>query len=190
MKKNNRETVGVGAELVRFCRAFSLRRFARRERGTQLVEAAIVLPIMLLLLGATAEFAHFFYSYSTLTNAVRSGARHASKWEIGASWTIPETQRMVVYGDFSDTSKGSILPGLTTSNVKVVANGSSPHNIQSVTVSIINYKYKPLFDLGKMTGVKSFSLNVNMNASATMKQLFNGPVMTELRDDRRGGGRS
>jgi Flp pilus assembly protein TadG len=169
-------------------RVLSPRRFARRERGSQLVEVAIVLPIMLMLLGATAEFASFFYNYATLTNAVRSGARHASKWEIGASWTIPETQRMVVYGDFSDTSDGPILPGLTTANVQVKANGTGPHNVQSVTVSIVNYKYKPLFDLGKLTGVKSLSLNVNMNASATMKQLFNGPVTTQ-NQSRAGGGR-
>jgi Flp pilus assembly protein TadG len=188
MRKND-EHIGIAARLGRFCHTFRLRRFARRERGTQLIEVAITLPIMLMLLGATAEFACFFYSYSTLTNAVRSGARHASKWEIGSSWTIPETQRMVVYGDFSDTSKGPILPGLTTANVQVTANGPSPHTIQSVTVSVINYKYKPLFDLGKLTGVKSLSLNVNMNASATMKQQFNGPIMTELQT-RRGGGRS
>ncbi len=172
----------------RLRRALSPRRFARRERGSQLVEVAIVLPIMLMLLGSAAEFAHFFYSYSALTNAVRSGARHASKWEVGASWTIPETQRMVVYGDFSDTSKGPILPGLTTSNVQVKANGAPPHRIQSVTVSIVNYKYKPFFDLGKMIGVPSLSLNVNMNASATMKQLFNGPVTTR-NQSRAGGGR-
>lgn len=188
MRKNDGQTGGGAAKRGRFRRAFSPRRFARRERGSQLVEAAIVLPIMLMLLGATAEFAHFFYTYSALTNAVRSGARHASKWEIGESWTIPETQRMVVYGDFSDTSKGPILPGLTTANVQVKANGPSPHTIQSVTVSIINYKYKPLFDLGKMVGVPGLSLNVNMNATATMKQIFNGPVMTELRA-RPGGGR-
>lgn len=186
MRKNDGHNHAV-ARPERLCRALSPRRFARSERGTQLVEAALVLPIMIMLLGATAEFAHFFYSYSTLTNAVRSGARHASKWEIGASWTIPETQRMVVYGDFSDTSKGPILPGLATANVQVKANGASPHTIQSVTVSVVNYKYKPLFDLGKLVGVPALSLNVNMNATATMKQIFNGPVMTELRERRAGG---
>jgi hypothetical protein len=172
---------GAVARAARFCRAFRPRRFARRQRGSQLVEVAITLPIIILLLGATAEFACFFYTYTTLTNAVRSGARHACKWEIGSSWTIPETQHMVVYGDYSDTSHGPILPGLSTSNVTVTANGSSPHAIQSVTVSITNYKYKPLFDLGALTGVKGLSLNINMNASATMKQLFNGPIMTGLR---------
>lgn len=160
--------------------AFSPRRFARRERGSQFVELAITLPVILMLMGATAEFARFFYTYTTLTNAVRSGARHACKWEIGSSWTIPETSNFVVYGDYSDTSHGPILPGLSTSNVQITANGPSPHAIQSVTVSIVNYKYQPLFDLGKLTGIKALSLNIDMNATATMKQLFNGPIMTRL----------
>lgn len=153
-----------------------IRRFLRRERGSQIVEAAIALPILLVLFGATAEFGRFFYSYTTLANAVRGGARHACKWEIGASWTIPETRRMVVYGDFTDTSKGPILPGLQESNVQVTANGPSENQIQSVTVKIINYKYVPVIDLGKLTGISSLSLNIDMSPSVTMKQLFNGPV--------------
>lgn len=158
--------------------ATALGRFARRERGSQLVEVAITLPVIILLLGAGAEFGRFFYTYTTLTNAVRSGARHASKWEIGSSWTVPETRNMVVYGDYSDTSKGPIVPGLTTANVQVTANGPSPHAIQSVTVSITGYQYTPFLDLGKLTGIKALTLKIDMNASATMKQIFNGPIAT------------
>jgi hypothetical protein len=153
-----------------------LRRFTLEETGTQLVELALTIPILLVLLGSTAEFARFFYTYSTLTNAVRAGARHACKWERNASWTFPETSRMVVYGDYSDTSKGPILPGLTTSNVVVQANGPSANRVDSVTVKIVNYKYQPLFDLGRMVNKPALSLKINMNASATMHQLFNGPV--------------
>jgi hypothetical protein len=134
------------------------------------------MPVMLLLLGAAVEFGRFFYTYTTLTNAVRAGARHACKWQRDASWTFPETSNMVVYGDFSDTSKGPILPGLTTGNVVVQANGASVNDIDSVTVKIVNYKYQPLFDVGKLTGISGLSLNIDMNATATMKQLFNGPV--------------
>jgi Flp pilus assembly protein TadG len=162
----------------RFSLALRLRRFARRDRGSQLVELAITLPVILILMAAGAEFGRFFYTYTTLTNAVRSGARHASKWEIGSSWTIPETEKMVVYGDYSNTSNGPILPGLTTGNVKVTANGPSPHAIQSVTVSITGYQYTPIFDLGKLTGITALSLKIPMNASATMKQIFNGPIAT------------
>src|ERR1700674_6133631 len=106
-------------------------RFIRGEDGIQLVELAIALPVMLMLLGSVAEFSRYFYTYSALTNAVRAGARHACKWEKNASWTVPETSRMVVYGDFSDTSNGPILPGLSTSNVQVISNGPSLNNIDS-----------------------------------------------------------
>lgn len=153
-----------------------VRRFLKKERGTQILELAIALPVMLMLLGAVGEFGRFFYTYSALTNAVRAGARHACKWERNASWTVPETTKMVVYGDYSDTSNGPILPGLTTSNVVVQANGPSVNNIDSVTVKIVNYQYTPLFDLGAITGIPSLTLNIPMNASATMHQLYNGPT--------------
>jgi hypothetical protein len=58
----------------------------------------------------------------------------------------------------------------------VQANGPSVNNIDSVTVKIVNYKYQPIFDLGKLTGIKTLTMNIDMNASATMHQLFNGPV--------------
>ncbi len=153
-----------------------LRRLVSDDRGTQIIEFAIAVPVMLMLLGSIAEFGRFFYTYTTLTNAVRAGARHACKWERNASWTFPETSRMVVYGDYSNTSNGPILPGLSTSNVVVQANGPSTNAIDSVTVKIVNYKYQPLFDLGKLTGITSLSLNIDMNASATMHQLYNGPT--------------
>jgi TadE-like protein len=157
-----------------------IRRFFRRENGTQMVELAIVIPVMLIVLGGLAEFGRFFYTYTTLTNAVRGGARHASKWERNASWmngSCAETEKFVVYGGFGcSPSSPAILPGLTESNVVVQANGPSVNKIDSVTVKIVNYKYKPLFDLGKLTGIGSLSLNIDMNATATMHQLYNGPT--------------
>jgi hypothetical protein len=148
----------------------------RRQEGTQLVELAIALPVMLMLLAGATELGRFFYTYATLTNACRAGARHACKWKRSSSWVTPEVSAMVVYGDFSNTSGPPILPGLTEANVEIDPNGPSYNSIDSVTVKIINYQYQPLFDIGKMTGVPALSLNVNMNASATMHQLFNGPV--------------
>ena len=152
-----------------------INRFARREHGTHMVELAIVIPVLLIMLGGLAEFGRFFYTYQRLTTAVRAGARHACKWERNASWTFPETSNMVVYGDFSGGST-PILPGLSTSNVVVQANGSSVNNIDSVTVRIVNYRYTPLFDLGKLTGIPALSLSIDMNANSTMHQLYNGPT--------------
>lgn len=153
-----------------------VRRFLGDERGTQILELAIALPVMLMLLGSVAEFGRFFYQYTTLTNAVRAGARHACKWERNASWTVPETTGIVVYGDYGASSGTPILPGLSGSNVVVQANGPAANKIDSVTVKIVNYKYQPFFDIGKLTGIALLSLNIDMNASATMHQLYNGPT--------------
>lgn len=152
-----------------------VRCFFRLEQGTHMLELAIVLPVMLVLLGGLAEFGRFFYTYTRLTTAVRAGARHACKWERNASWTFPETSKIVVYGDFGG-SGSPILPGLSTANVVVTPNGPSVNNVDSVTVRIVNYRYTPLFDLGKLTGIPALSLNVDMNANATMHQLYNGPT--------------
>jgi Flp pilus assembly protein TadG len=160
---------------MRFQLKSAIKDFFRRERGSQLVELALVIPILLVLMGAAAEFGRFFYTYSTLQNAVRAGARHASKWRATESWEFPETSRMVVYGDFTDTSNGPILPGLSTTNVQIVTNGPSANCVDSVTVKIINFQYTPIFDVGKLTGIPALSLKINLNASSTMHQLFNGP---------------
>jgi Flp pilus assembly protein TadG len=51
----------------------------RNERGANLVEMAIVLPFLLLLLAGVIDLGRAFYTYLSLTNAVREGARFAAK---------------------------------------------------------------------------------------------------------------
>jgi Flp pilus assembly protein TadG len=56
-----------------------VRPFRRRgQRGAVLVEAAIVLPLMILLVLGIMEFGLLFTSYSTTTASTRSGARLAA----------------------------------------------------------------------------------------------------------------
>jgi len=52
----------------------------RGERGANLVEMALVLPLLLMLLMGVVDVGRAFYSYVTLTNAVREGARFASRF--------------------------------------------------------------------------------------------------------------
>ena len=53
----------------------SIARKRRFESGTTMVEAAIAMPVMLLLLFGIAEFGIQFTRWNSLTNAVREGAR-------------------------------------------------------------------------------------------------------------------
>jgi hypothetical protein len=50
----------------------------RKERGTQIVEFAVVLPIVMLLSLAVAEGANMFRVYQLVANASREGARLSS----------------------------------------------------------------------------------------------------------------
>ena len=46
-----------------------------RRRGAEVLEAALVLPIVLLLVSGMVEFAYFFHLQHNLTSAAREGAR-------------------------------------------------------------------------------------------------------------------
>ena len=50
----------------------------RSERGAELVEFALVMPLLLILFGGVVDFARLFFSYEIVTNATREGARLAS----------------------------------------------------------------------------------------------------------------
>ncbi|MDX6664309.1 MAG: hypothetical protein QOG68_515 [Solirubrobacteraceae bacterium] len=53
-------------------------RLRRDERGTTLVEFALVLPVLALILFAILQFGLLFYNYIDLTSAARDGARVAA----------------------------------------------------------------------------------------------------------------
>lgn len=151
-----------------------LRRFAREERGTQLVELAIVLPVILVMFGAVAEFGRFFYTYQTLAKATRSGARYLTTKSGTAS--DDEAERLVVYG--STVADGDLEPavsGLSVSHVGVSREGDNPAMPDRVTVTIEGYTYQPIFDLGKFIGSDTLSLNVEMRQSTTMRIFTSAP---------------
>lgn len=49
------------------------------ERGANLVEMALILPLLLLLIAAIADFGRAFNAYIVITNAAREGARYAAR---------------------------------------------------------------------------------------------------------------
>jgi hypothetical protein len=82
---------------IRMLSKRAAKKFAISERGTQLAELAIVLPVILVLFGATAEFGRFFYTYTTLAKATRAGARYLINVPVTASEDL-RAQRLVKCG--------------------------------------------------------------------------------------------
>ena len=159
--------------LRRFRRGLGPDRFRKDERGTQLVELAIVLPIFILLFGATAEFGRYFYEYTTLAKASRAGARYLATAAVNSTEDTT-AKNIVVYGN-SAGSGSPILYGMTTANVTITRQGGVPVLPQTVKVQISNFKHQPLFDLGKLAKIQSLSLNVDVKPSVTMRYLLTQP---------------
>lgn len=161
-----------------------LGRFARGERGTQLVELAIVLPVLMAFFVATAEFGRYFYTYSTLAKATRAGARYLTTTPIkgasaGQGTNVNEdmkVKRLVVYGDpnASDGSK-PVVPGLTLGNVELVRTGKKVSVPDTVTVRIVNYTYAPLLNLGSFSNGLKWA-NVPVKPSTTMRFMLTQPT--------------
>src|ERR1700752_1425139 len=105
--------------LRRLHRRIGIVRFSRDERGIQLAELAIVLPLMVLMFAATAEFGRYFYEYSTLAKATRVGTRYLANACVGASFgEDTKAKNLVVYGNVAGTGS-PIISGLSTTNIRV-----------------------------------------------------------------------
>lgn len=150
-----------------------LSRLVKNERGIQLVELAIVVPIFVILFAATAEFGRYFYEYTTLAKASRAGARYLATAAVNSNEDAT-ARNIVVYGNSAGTGY-PILSGMTTGNVVITRQGGVPVLPQTVKVQITSFKHQPIFDLGKLINVTSLSLNVDVKPSVTMRYLLTQP---------------
>ena len=152
-----------------------LKRFGRDDRGVQLVELAIVLPIFLLLFAATAEFGRYFYEYTTLAKASRVGARYLATAAVKTSEDT-NAKNIVVFGNSAGTGT-PILMGLAASNVTIIRSGGVSSVPETVTVQITGFKHQTLFDLGKLTNSATLSMDIDVKPSVTMRYLLNQPAI-------------
>jgi Flp pilus assembly protein TadG len=148
--------------------------FTRNERGVQLVELAIVLPVLILLFAAVAEFGRYFYEYTTLAKGSRTAIRYLATARTNGL-DDSAAKNLVVYGNLAGTGS-PIVTGLTTANVDISRRDGAGALVtegipNTVTIQIKNFKHSPVFDLGKLTKT-STSLNVDIKPSVTMRYLL------------------
>jgi hypothetical protein len=146
--------------------------FKRSDSGVQLVELAIVLPILLMMFAAVAEFGRYFYEYTTLAKSSRDAVRYlATAYTDGRDDAAAKS--LVVYGNLTGAGN-PILSGLTTANVEILRlkqNGSPAGCIPfSVTIRIIDFKHASVLKLDKLTN--SSSLDIDVKPSVTMRYLM------------------
>lgn len=129
---------------------------ARCEKGSNLVEAALLLPIFLLLLLGVADLGMGFTTYISLTNAAREGSR----------W-------MTIHPDDKAGTRARIYyeidgAGLSPSDVEIefMPDQISYQSGDVVTI-LIKHEYTLLF--GVFTALPSIPLRIN----ASMRVLYN-----------------
>jgi Flp pilus assembly protein TadG len=128
-----------------------------RERGAELVEFALVLPLLLLIVLGTIEFGRAYYTYHLLSKGLRDGARYAatSRLRSDGTWVSTDspsvtsrTQNVVVYG--KPTLSGSepkIIPDLTTAQITVTPSAIPSGSTDLYVTVAAAYPYQPLFSL-------------------------------------------
>ena len=164
-----------------------LRRFRRRlasvahnERGVQLVELAIVLPLFMILFAATAEFGRYFYEYTTLSKAARVGARYLVTQKVDCA-QADLARNLVVYGNTAGTGS-PILPGLLTSNVSITPNdlacAGTPQGVPpSITVTISGFKHQSLFNLVGLLNNAAISMDIDVKPSVSLRYMLSTPLV-------------
>lgn len=154
-------------------------RIRRHEQGSSIIELAIVFPILLLLFVGAAELGRLFYTYTTLSKATAVGARYLSTSRNAVNGTATEkanarteAKNLVVCGIKSSAENAcdnetKVVPGLTTANVLICDNISTPCTpplggsllIKYFRVEIQDYNYAPdVLNLSTMSGGASSSI--------------------------------
>ena len=96
---------------------------AGRQRGLVVVELAIILPLIILIMFATAELGRAFYQYTTLTKAIEAGTRYYASAVNDLTITTDKvlTTKNLIATASPDGSGAAVLPGFSTSDVTVDA---------------------------------------------------------------------
>jgi Flp pilus assembly protein TadG len=139
----------------------TLRRLARGDQGAELIEMAIVTPLLLLLVMGIVDFGFLFQRYVVLTNAAVEGARVATL----PGYTVTDAQaRVQAYA-----SDGGV-PGLVTAVATPVslpgAGGGTWPGVQMTVTHVYTLQY--IAPIATLVGGSTAS-NVTLTARATMR---------------------
>lgn len=84
-----------------------------QERGQDLVEYALILPLFLFLVFMVIELSVLYFSYVTISNAAREGARSASTVATSASCNLSCIE------DLADTAARTLTAGLNDADLEI-----------------------------------------------------------------------
>ncbi len=140
----------------------------RRQRGTQVVELAIVLPLLAFLALLVTEGSSFVRVHEVLNNAAREGARLSAQQEnAGKTAAITTAVQNYITNESGGRVNGAKANVTVVQNLQVPTNdGSGPINMDASQVTVTyayQFKYLPNFVTG--------GVPVNLQTSAEFRNL-------------------
>lgn len=164
-----------------------LRRLWRDENGGTLAELAILVPFLIVMLAAVTELGRFFQTYTTLSKSTRAASRYLSN----QAYEGPEGQssnraRNIAYcGKLDCAGTDPVVKNLEPENVVIevvyppTEGGGETGIPETVKVSIQNFTFQPLFDVGALLNSETFSLALPVRPSTTMHYMWTEPAGAE-----------
>lgn len=140
-----------------FCRRL------REERGAQLVEFALVFPLLLLLTAGIIDMGLVIKDYQVVTNAAREGARLGALEGIGDDLVVARVNTYL--------ESGGLRAVAETDVAEVEVGGGAGPTFTAVDV-VVSYPHAVLM-LAPVTGLfeaLSFPSSVTLRARATMRR--------------------
>jgi Flp pilus assembly protein TadG len=144
-----------------------LRRVLRRcgsDRGAELIELALVLPILALMFAAIVDFALMFQRYLVVSNAAREGARVA----VLPGYTQTDVQNRVIDYVRNGTGDYTLSPSAVLTPVTIDPPGATPpFPAAQVSVSL-THAYWLMGPVSGLFGGGSFT-TITLTARSTMR---------------------
>lgn len=104
----------------------------RSERGAELIEMALTLPLLLFIAVSIFEFGRAYQTWQILTNATREGARIA---------VLPNPVAGAAAARVRSYMQAGMLPNASTATVTVNSSASIPYGAGTASASVVTVNY-------------------------------------------------
>ncbi|MFZ1767652.1 MAG: TadE family protein [Caldilinea sp.] len=129
-----------------------------QERGQDLVEYALILPLFLFLVFTIIELSMLFFAYVTVSNAAREGARTAAS-------ALSNTCDQTCVDALAESAARSLTTGLVNENVQVI---TSRFNRGEVPVIQVEVLYRAEFLTRMVVEALNGTGHLDLSAASTM----------------------
>ncbi len=142
-----------------------LGRRLRSERGAELVEFALVMPILMVVLAGILDMGFLFKNYEVVTNAAREGARMASL----PGWVEDDVKARV--RDY--LAAGGLNAAVATTTVEqivLVTDIATGRTINGIKVAVTYpHSFMILGPISRLVKGAAVTNDINLTAVATMR---------------------